>query len=48
MEPCLVAHRTVSMLAALAAATVIGAVVGAGTFAVLSDDGSPQVREVTV
>ena len=39
--------RTVSMLAALAAATVLGAAVGAGTFAVLSDD-TPQVREVTV
>ncbi len=35
------------MLAALAAATVLGAAVGAGTFAVLSDD-TPQVREVTV
>jgi putative serine protease PepD len=35
------------MLAALAAATVLGAAVGAGTFAVLSDD-APQVREVTV
>jgi putative serine protease PepD len=39
--------RIVSMLAAFAAATVLGAAVGAGTFAVLSDD-SPQVREVTV
>jgi len=39
--------RIVSVLAALAAATVLGAAVGAGTFAVLSDD-SPQVREVTV
>jgi putative serine protease PepD len=39
--------RTVSMLAALAAATALGAAVGAGTFAVLSDD-TPQVREVTV
>ncbi len=35
------------MLAALAAAIVLGAAVGAGTFAVLSDD-TPQVREVTV
>ena len=35
------------MLAALAAATVLGAAVGAGTFAVLSDD-TAQVREVTV
>src|SRR5262245_27489726 len=39
--------RIVSMLAALAAATVLGAAVGAGTYAVLSDD-TPQVREVTV
>ena len=40
--------RTISMLAALAAATAIGAVVGAGTFAVLSDDSSPEARQVTV
>lgn len=39
--------RTISMLAALAAATALGAAVGAGTFAVLSDD-TPEVREVTV
>jgi putative serine protease PepD len=37
-----------SMLAALAAATALGAAVGAGTYAVLSDDASPQVRDVTV
>ncbi len=37
-----------SMLAALAAATALGAAVGAGTYAVLSDDAPPEVREVAV
>jgi putative serine protease PepD len=36
------------MLAALAAAVALGAAVGAGTFAVLSDDAAPAVREVAV
>ncbi len=40
--------RTISALAALAAATALGAAVGAGTYAVLSDDASPEVRQVTV
>ncbi len=40
--------RTISMLAALAAATALGAAVGAGTYAVLADDAPSEVRQVTV
>jgi putative serine protease PepD len=36
------------MLAALAAASALGAAVGAGTYAVLADDRPAEVREVTV
>ncbi|MBA2742258.1 MAG: trypsin-like peptidase domain-containing protein [Actinobacteria bacterium] len=40
--------RVISIVAALAAATVLGAVAGAGTFAVLDEDASPETRDVTV
>jgi putative serine protease PepD len=41
-------RRTASIVAALAAAATIGAVVGAGTYAVLSDEPAPTARGSTV
>lgn len=40
--------RVATILAALASTVVLGAVAGAGTYAVLSDEAAPEAQEVTV